>query len=451
MKLSLVNSIGAALRIATVEIQSAHPLLIASARLLSRMGGEKQLTTALKQLVLDGTILFHTYRSKDSKATAAGLYLLVRHYGVGPATPSSDPHPTLGSLAGAVAWYKEIMESSAVSDELVAGVADVMAGSEQFGVWLGYAAEDEPDSLISRVVRRMVDQNALGGVGSATAKALIHHYDDLCTEYGDFIEQIVRALGTALPKDTSVDESLLMDLPRALLDNVDDWSPGTALGELIPRIDNALKVMSAADWEEALGQGKPEVATLIARIDKAGLKLSAKDFLEGYKRNALNVLSEVQDPKLKPDQWSKLYLAIPKASRKVLARGILTDLDQKVAKPSGVATFVTWYPDLAASLPLVDFAVSSVRVLLRELVLTDDSSARSYTRSHMDEFKSALRALKKRDDEDASEAVSVLEDVIESLEQTGAPKSVEWASELRLGLDMPKPESDTREAGEEDK
>ena len=366
-----------------------------------------------------------------------------------PPQPPQHPilSPILGSLTSALAWQTEAMTDEGVSEAVVEALAEVMAASGQFGTWLGYSADEERDNLFSRVVRRMVDQNSLGGVGSVTAKSLIQRYDDLYEEFGDYMEDIVRALGAALPKDTPIDDSLLMDLPRGLIDNVGDWCPGTVLGDLVARVDSALKGLSAAEWEEALGNGAHEVSTLIARIEKDALKLSAKDFMGGYQRSALNILSEAHGPQLTSDQWSKLYQAIPTNSRKVLARSILTDLVQQVSKPDGVAAFVSWYPDLAASLPLADFPGAGRKGAIAGT--RPDRRPRRHEvhpRSFDGVQKCADGAQKKKEDEDASEAISVLEDAIDSLEQTENSNSADWAAELRLGLDMPRPVSEVQKA-----
>jgi hypothetical protein len=258
----------------------------------------------------------------------------------------------------------------------------------------------------------------------------------------DGMELLGRSLGSALSSSVEVEDVALMRLPRGLVDNVGLWSPGTPLGELISRIDTGLKAISAARWEEALGAGDAEVSMLIIRVEKDGLKLTAKEYLEGYKANALNVLCEDQEPQLAASDWAKLYEAVPIKSRAVLARKVMEDLPRKGAKPDGVSDFVECYPDLAASLPLEDFPESAVQILLRELALQGDDNATKFVRERMGRFKKAMKALQKRraTDTPAEEAIAAFEDALVSLEEMNDPSSQGWATELRAGLELPKPE-----------
>jgi hypothetical protein len=442
MKASLANAISAYLKSAVLDPKVADHLLVACG-LVRATATEKQLNAALKQMTSDGTVLFYTSRSTDAEATAAGLFLLAQHYGVGSAAPGADPHPVLGALAQPLTWYTKAIGPDGVPDEVVIHMAEAVAATNRFGVWLGYAASQPLGSLFGRVVGGMLEIGSLGGTGSVAVKALIENYADLEARFSyEGMELLVRTLGGALRSDVEIDDAVLMTLPRGLVDSVGKWSPGTPLGNLIPRIDAWLKAVPAARWEEALGAGDPEVGMLIIRIENDRLKLTAKEYLEGYKANALNVLCQDQEPQLAASDWAKLYEAVPVKSRGVLARKVMEDLPRKGAKPDGVSEFVECYPDLAASLPLEDFPENAVQILLRELALQGDDNATNYVREKMGQFKKAMKALQKRraTDAPAEEAIAAFEDALVSLDELTDPVSQEWAAELRGGLELPKPE-----------
>jgi hypothetical protein len=223
---------------------------------------------------------------------------------------------------------------------------------------------------------------------------------------------------------------------------VGEWSPGTPLGKLVPRIDASLKSVPASRWEEALGSGDAEVGMLIVRVEKDAIKLTAKEYLEGYKANALNVLCQDQEPQLPASDWAKLYEAVPIKSRGALARKVMEDLPRKGAKPEGVSAFVENYPDLAASLPLEDFPENAIQILLRELALQGDEHAMKFVKQNMGRFKKAMKALQKRmaNDALAEEAIASFEDALVSLDELSDPSLEQWAAELRKGLEMPNPE-----------
>lgn len=283
----------------------------------------------------------------------------------------------------------------------------------------------------------MVASGRLGTVAKVAANALVENYIQIQEVFGpEAIKQLVGAMGVAISDESAFPDDMLLNLPRHLVDNVEEWTPGTVLGRSVQRIDALLKSVTADRWEEALSDGSPEVLMLLVRIEKANIKLTAKDYLEGYKRSALNVLAADHGADLAPEDWNKLYQAIPNSSRKVLATHLMMDIDRKGVKPEGAVEFIINYSELAAALPLDEYPESTMQIFLRELVLADDDTAKEYVRGNKKRLKKAVSKLRSSEATKDVDALAALDDAISSLEQSNDENA--WASELRSVLGIPK-------------
>lgn len=438
-KAAIINGIAAHLKGQEVDGTVAAYLLVTCEEISrSSFNADKLVAAASQALLEDGTVLFYGHRAFGEGrhiAVAAAMFLLIKQYRANLPQISVDPHPVLGSLEAPLDWYASQLKSPTLNDATVARLAEDVSKQSFFGIWLAQTIAEPTGNLFELVIWKMVELDALGAIGAVATSALIRHYEAISTRFSEEqLRSLISSMGKASINVELLEDDKLFGVPHDLVGRISEWASGTHLAKLIDRIDEKLRAIKADEWATLLDDEADATQMLISRVRTAQLSLNASSYLSGYKHNALAVLAEDVSVDTPAEKWNLLYSAVPQNSRKLLAQQVMIDMPRRGVKPSGAVEFVTYYPDLAAALPLLSYPEAAVQLFLRELVLSRSPEAKAYVTSQLGAFKKAVKKLLTAPS--PSDALSAFIDVLDELEQGGDQSGKDWATQLRGGLGL---------------
>jgi hypothetical protein len=212
----------------------------------------------------------------------------------------------------------------------------------------------------------------------------------------------------------------LLGLPLNFVVALCQWQPNPVLSAIAGRIDAKLKSLSQEEWLKALKEGEASVDFLLARVSATGLTLPPSTFMTPFKEVALQVLEG--EFTIDSDEWEAISNALPQANRKAVAKSIMADM--RSVSPSGAASFVHHYAEMAKAAPLDDYAENSVDKFLRALISSESEIAQHYVRQMQKSFKKAIGKV------DGNTRDSFVE-VIDGLDEFNDEGKSAWAQELR--------------------
>ncbi|MEQ8326811.1 MAG: P-loop NTPase fold protein [Parvibaculum sp.] len=350
--------------------------------------------TTLQALIADGTLVWYAHAARDSdhRSTAYALWLIVKLKGHSKISPAPDPHPALGELSPAAAWYSGLHKGGDLSEEIEALLADLVSRNGVLTQWLQYAADASEAVMFGSVVDKVIEDSKFEHIDLAT---LIFEYESIRDCLDETHTRLLLARISVIADEQKINGSVpdekLGALPPTICSDIAAVASGSTLALLLKRVDEYLDNLSEEQWFDALATEDAVVGLLIVRRESQGKEMPAHNFLPAVRENTLEALKGNFEPQKYSEQWDAVVSALKPNTLKKLAMEITKELERTPISTEGALTILRHYRSLAMEFPLPDFADAAIDTFVTAVVRSGNPIAMEFVEERASDIRACMQ------------------------------------------------------------